>query len=103
MSQPTYLANGSRVGVVGGGPAGSFFAIELLRRARSLGLRLRVEIFDGKSTQLKNFNIIYFRSTIFFHIVSFTSSEQAPAYSDTPDYPPKSSTYSSLGAIPMAP
>ena len=49
MSQPTYLATGSRVGVVGGGPAGSFFAVELLRRARSLGLRLHVQIFDGKS------------------------------------------------------
>lgn len=49
MSQPTYLATGSRVGVVGGGPAGSFFAVELLRRARALGLRLEVKIFDGKS------------------------------------------------------
>ncbi|HEX8096800.1 MAG TPA: FAD-dependent monooxygenase, partial [Pyrinomonadaceae bacterium] len=49
MSQPTYLANGSRVAVVGAGPAGSFFAIELLRRARSLGLRIEVDVYDGKS------------------------------------------------------
>lgn len=49
MSQPTYLTNGSRVAVIGGGPAGSFFAIELLRRARAVGLRLAVEIYDGKS------------------------------------------------------
>ena len=49
MSQPTYLTNGSRVCVVGAGPAGSFFAIELLRRARSLGLRLAVHLYDGKS------------------------------------------------------
>lgn len=49
MSQPTYLTTGGRVGVVGAGPAGSFFAIELLRRARALGLRLRVDIYDGKN------------------------------------------------------
>lgn len=49
MSQPSYLTSGSRVGIVGGGPAGSFFAIELLRRARAHGLRLHVKIFDGKS------------------------------------------------------
>ncbi|HEY0005241.1 MAG TPA: FAD-dependent monooxygenase [Pyrinomonadaceae bacterium] len=49
MSQPTYLTSGSRVAVVGGGPAGSFFAIELLRRARSLGLSINVDIYDGKS------------------------------------------------------
>lgn len=49
MSQPTYLTTGSRVAVVGAGPAGSFFAIELLRRARALGLRLVVDIFDGKN------------------------------------------------------
>ncbi|HEV2801193.1 MAG TPA: FAD-dependent monooxygenase [Pyrinomonadaceae bacterium] len=49
MSQPTYLTSGSRVAVVGAGPAGSFFAIELLRRARSLGLHFEVEIYDGKN------------------------------------------------------
>src|ERR1044072_9662264 len=49
MSQPTYLASGSRTAVVGGGPAGSFFAIELLRRARSLGLTITVDIYDGKN------------------------------------------------------
>ncbi|HEX8853027.1 MAG TPA: hypothetical protein VF754_06045, partial [Pyrinomonadaceae bacterium] len=49
MPQPTYLQSGSSVGVVGAGPAGSFFAIELLRRARALGLNLRVDIYDGKN------------------------------------------------------
>jgi flavin-dependent dehydrogenase len=49
MAEPTYLTSGSRVCVVGAGPAGSFFAIELLRRARALGLRLTVDIYDGKS------------------------------------------------------
>ncbi|MDQ3817506.1 MAG: hypothetical protein M3362_07430 [Acidobacteriota bacterium] len=49
MPQPTYLQSGNTVGVVGAGPAGSFFAIELLRRARSLGLTLHVDIYDGKN------------------------------------------------------
>jgi flavin-dependent dehydrogenase len=49
MSQPTYLQSGNTIGVVGAGPAGSFFAIELLRRARSLGLTLKVDIYDGKN------------------------------------------------------
>ncbi|HKP71975.1 MAG TPA: hypothetical protein VJT82_03490, partial [Pyrinomonadaceae bacterium] len=49
MSQPTYLTSGSRVAVVGAGPAGSFFAIELLRRARALGLQIQVSIYDGKN------------------------------------------------------
>lgn len=49
MSQPTYLQSGNTVGVVGAGPAGSFFAIELLRRARSLGLDIKVDIYDGKN------------------------------------------------------
>jgi len=49
MSQPTYLTSGSRIAVVGAGPAGSFFAIELLRRMRSLGLSFEVEIYDGKN------------------------------------------------------
>lgn len=49
MSQPTYLTSGSRIAIVGAGPAGSFFAIELLRRARSLGLSLHVAIYDGKN------------------------------------------------------
>jgi flavin-dependent dehydrogenase len=49
MSQPTYLQSGNSVGVVGAGPAGSFFAIELLRRARAIGLNLKVDIYDGKN------------------------------------------------------
>lgn len=49
MSQPTYLTSGSRVAIVGAGPAGAFFAIELLRRARALGLRINADIYDGKN------------------------------------------------------
>lgn len=49
MSQPTYLTSGSRVAVVGAGPAGAFFAIELQRRARALGLKIQTDIYDGKN------------------------------------------------------
>ncbi|HEX8888587.1 MAG TPA: FAD-dependent monooxygenase [Pyrinomonadaceae bacterium] len=49
MPQPTYLQSGNTVGIIGAGPAGSFFAIELLRRARALGLDLKVDIYDGKN------------------------------------------------------
>src|SRR3982750_277122 len=49
MSQPTYLTSGNRVAVVGAGPAGSFFAIELMRRARSPGLTIQTDIYDGKN------------------------------------------------------
>jgi flavin-dependent dehydrogenase len=49
MSQPTYLTSGSRVAVVGAGPAGAFFAIELQRRARALGLKISTDIYDGKN------------------------------------------------------
>ncbi|HEX8140797.1 MAG TPA: FAD/NAD(P)-binding protein [Pyrinomonadaceae bacterium] len=53
MSQPTYLTSGNRVAVVGAGPAGSFFAIELLRRARALGIQLSADIYDGKNFSKK--------------------------------------------------
>src|SRR5215213_2666216 len=53
MSQPTYLTSGNRVAIVGAGPAGSFFAIELLRRARALGLQLSADIYDGKNFSKK--------------------------------------------------
>ncbi len=42
------LENGSRVGIIGGGPAGCFAAIQLLNRAREAGLRLDVRIFDPR-------------------------------------------------------
>ncbi len=42
------LKDGSRVGIVGGGPAGCFAAIQLLNRARESGLRLDVRIFDPR-------------------------------------------------------
>jgi len=43
------LQPGDRVAIVGGGPAGSLFAIQILREARRLRLPLEVAIFDSKS------------------------------------------------------
>ena len=46
------LSAGSRVAVVGGGPAGSFFAIHLLKGAGAAGLPLKVILFEPKHFQL---------------------------------------------------
>lgn len=42
------LADGSRIGVVGGGPAGSFFAYFLLGMAESAGLDVSVDIYEPR-------------------------------------------------------
>ncbi len=42
------LGDGSRVGVVGGGPAGSFFAYFLLSLAETSGQRIEVEIYEHR-------------------------------------------------------
>jgi len=42
------LEDGARVGIVGGGPAGSFFAYFLLEMAETLGRRLEVEIHEAR-------------------------------------------------------
>jgi len=42
------LADGSRVGVVGGGPAGSFFAYFLFSTAESAGLDISVDIYEPR-------------------------------------------------------
>ncbi|MFC2157422.1 NAD(P)/FAD-dependent oxidoreductase [Acidobacteriota bacterium] len=47
------LKNGSRIAVIGGGPAGSFFAHFALKYAHQAGLDLRISIFDGKDFLLK--------------------------------------------------
>lgn len=42
------LEDGSTVAIIGGGPAGSFFALLALREAGRRGIRLRFVLFDGK-------------------------------------------------------
>ncbi|MCL7959615.1 MAG: hypothetical protein M8861_05405, partial [marine benthic group bacterium] len=43
------LTDGSRVAVVGGGPAGSFFSLFLLKMAQSLDLDVEVDIYEPRS------------------------------------------------------
>src|ERR1039457_7503845 len=54
-SQCWSLQNNDCVAVVGGGPAGSFFAIYLLREARRLNRRIEV---DRKSTRLNSSHLV---------------------------------------------
>jgi len=42
------LQAGGRVAVIGGGPAGSFFTLHLLKEARAAGLPLNVTLFERK-------------------------------------------------------
>jgi flavin-dependent dehydrogenase len=44
-----WLHNGSRIAIVGAGPAGTFFAHFALKLARQKGLQIAVTLFDGKS------------------------------------------------------
>ncbi len=43
------LTDGARIAVVGGGPAGSFFAYFLLKMARSINLDVEVDIYEPRS------------------------------------------------------
>lgn len=45
------LSNGSRVGVIGGGPAGAFFSYFLLKSADSIGLKVAVDIYEPRHFQ----------------------------------------------------
>ncbi len=47
-SQDLQLRDGSRVAVIGGGPAGSFFSYFLLEMARTMGLSLQVDIYEPR-------------------------------------------------------
>ncbi len=51
----TNLLNGDRVAVVGGGPSGSFFAIQLLREARQLDRKIEVVIVEKRRPSDPNF------------------------------------------------
>jgi len=42
------LSDGSRIGVIGGGPAGSFFSYFLLKMAESIGLNVAVDIYEPR-------------------------------------------------------
>ena len=42
------LTDGDRVCIIGGGPAGSFAALQLLAQSRRLGMRLEVTIFEPR-------------------------------------------------------
>lgn len=61
--QPLPLPENATIAVVGGGPAGSFFAIRLLRRARQSGKTVSVIIFEKK------------KEVCFYSPVSFSSWE----------------------------
>src|SRR3989338_8882687 len=43
------LQDGSRVAVIGGGPAGSFFSYFLLKMAAAVDLRIDVDIYEPRS------------------------------------------------------
>jgi flavin-dependent dehydrogenase len=45
---PVALENGSRVGVIGGGPAGSFFSVFLLKMAETIGLDVDIDIYEPR-------------------------------------------------------
>ena len=47
------LEDGARVGVIGGGPAGSFFAIFVLDLAGRAGLRLSVDVYEPKDFRVE--------------------------------------------------
>lgn len=42
------LTDGSRIGIIGSGPAGSFFNYFILDMAERIGMRIHVDIYDGK-------------------------------------------------------
>jgi flavin-dependent dehydrogenase len=48
QGQPLALDDGSRIGVVGGGPAGSFFSYFLLEMSRRVGLDVAVDIYEPR-------------------------------------------------------
>lgn len=44
------LIDGSKVAIIGGGPSGSFFALNLLKKAKKLGRKIEVFILEKKPT-----------------------------------------------------
>jgi 2-polyprenyl-6-methoxyphenol hydroxylase-like FAD-dependent oxidoreductase len=52
--KPTTFRSGGQVVVAGGGPAGAFFAISLLRRAKQAGREIRVTIIDRQGKEYRS-------------------------------------------------
>ena len=44
-----FLEDNSKIAIIGGGPAGSFFAYFVLKNAEQKGIKVDVTIFEGKS------------------------------------------------------
>ena len=63
--QSTGLLNGDRVAIVGGGPAGSFFAIHLLREAKQLDRNIEVIIVEKRRPSDLNFDDFQYRGCNF--------------------------------------
>ncbi|MBF0233663.1 MAG: hypothetical protein HQK65_11585 [Desulfamplus sp.] len=59
------LNNGANIAVLGGGPAGSFFAILLLREAKKVNLNVSVSIIDKKAELDLNNNVQQFKGCNF--------------------------------------
>lgn len=48
-SEDLCLQDGSRVAVIGGGPAGSFFSFFLLKMAEAVDLEIEVDIYEPRA------------------------------------------------------
>jgi len=48
MAGTLRLSNGSQIAIIGGGPAGAFFAHFAMKYAQELGIDLSITLFDGK-------------------------------------------------------
>jgi len=47
------LKNNSKIAIIGGGPAGSFFADKAIQYAKKLGINIQITIFESKDFNLK--------------------------------------------------